>query len=170
MDTALELCGITAIADIEFSFHIFTTEDWEPYLDTSMFQLKTPIADSYEYTFDDSGDLAYNGNDVKIIIKGLTEDDSIFGPSIRVYIENNNESNITVQTRDVSINGMMVDAVFSADVVSGKHAIDSITFMSSDLEENGITEIETIELSFHLFETESWDTTIADTDPITITF
>jgi len=165
----LELCGIDTIADMEFSFHIFTSEDWETYLDTALVQIKTSIADSYTYTYDDSGNVAYEGKDVKIVIKGLTKDSSIFGPGIVVYIENNSNENVTVQTRDVSINGFMVETIFSADVASGKRAIDTITFMETDLEENDITAIENVELFFHIFETDSWDA-IVDTDVVKIDF
>lgn len=169
MRSDLDTCGIGAIADMEFSFHIFTTEGWDAYLDTPQIQLKTTISDNYEYTFDDSGDLVYDGNDIKVVIKGLVEDNSILGPCIVVYIENNSGKNITVQTRDVSINGFMVNPVFSSDVVTGKHALDTITFLSSELEENEITAIETAELSFHIFESDGWDT-IADSDAIAISF
>lgn len=165
----LKPCGIDTIADLEFSFHIFTSEGWETYLDTPPIQLKTSAADTYEYTFDDSGDLAYEGNGVKLLIKGLAEDSSIFGPSIVVYLENNSDASITVQARDTSVNGFMLSPVFSSEVAGGKHAVDTITFMSSELEENNITSIDTVELSFHIFETEGWDT-IVDTDAVTITF
>lgn len=35
MDSDLESCGIDAIADMEFSFYIFDTTEWETYLDTT---------------------------------------------------------------------------------------------------------------------------------------
>lgn len=167
--SALEACGIKTIADMEFSFHIFTSEDWDTYLDTPQIQLKTSAAETYEYTYDDSGEVAYDADGIKIVVKGLSEDDSIFGPGIVVYIENNSEQNFTVQTRDVSVNGFMIDAMFSSDVMVGKRTIDAITFFSSDLEENEIAAIETVELSFHIFDADSWST-ITDTDLITITF
>lgn len=169
MESDFETCGIDTISDVEFSFHVFDMSDWETYLDTALVQIKTSAADTYEYKFDDSGDVAYEGNGLKVVIKGLAEDSSIFGPSIVVYIENNSDKNVTVQTRDVSINGFMVDAMFSCDVVAGKHAVDTITFMDTDLEENEITAIEDVELSFHVFEADGWDT-IVDTDVVTITF
>lgn len=169
MKSDLEACGIEAIADMELAFHVFDTADWETYLDTDAIQIKTSIADSFEYIYDDSGDLAYEGNGVKIVVKGLAEDESIFGPSIMVYIENTSNKDITVQIRDVSINGFMMDALFSCDIVAGKRAVDSITFMSSDLEENEISEIEDVELSFHVFDMTSWDT-IVDTELVNITF
>ena len=168
-ESALELAGIKEIADMEFSFHIFTTSDWDTYLDTDLVQLNTSIADTYTYEFDDSGDLACDTNGIKVIVKGLSEGNSIFGPSVVVYIENNSSQSVAVQVRDVSINGFMVDGMFSCDVNTGKHAVDSITFLSSELEENEIEKIEDIELSFHIFDSDSWDT-IADTEPIIISF
>ncbi len=169
MSSDFDACGIIDIADIELSFHIFTTEDWETYLDTDQIQLKTSIADTYHYTFDDSGNVAYNANGIKIIIKGLAEDSSLWGPSIVVYIENNTDKAFTVQSRDVSINGFMIEAIFSCDVMPGKKAVDTITFMESDLEENEINNIENVELSFHVCDAESWDD-IVDTDVVKITF
>jgi hypothetical protein len=47
--------------------------------------------------------------------------------------------------------------------------MDTITFMSSELEENGIETIESVELSFHVFDMSSWDT-IVDTALVTINF
>ena len=168
MNSDLEACGIDAIADMEFSFHIFDMAEWETYLDTDAIQIKTSIADTYEYSYDDSGDLAYDGNGVKVVIKGLAED-SFYGPSIVVYIENTREDGVTVQVRDVSINGFMVDPMFSCDVSAGKHAIDTITFMDTELEENEIDTIEDVELSFHIFNMEDWET-IVDTEVVNISF
>lgn len=169
MSSDLEMCKITNIADMEFSFHIFNTESWEDYLNTEKIQIKTSIADSFNYTYDDGGDVAYEGNGVKIVVKGLVEDESLLGPGIVTYIENTGDRDITVQTRDVSINGFMMEGLFSCDVVAGKRAVDTITFLASDLEENSITSIDEVELSFHVFNVSSWET-IADTTAVKITF
>jgi hypothetical protein len=63
----------------------------------------------------------------------------------------------------------MVDGIFSSEVMIGKRVVDGITFFSSDLEDNGITEIENMELYFTVFETDDWDT-IVDTDIISLEF
>lgn len=63
----------------------------------------------------------------------------------------------------------MVNALFSCDVVAGKRAVDTITFMASDFEKNGITAIEHVALSFHVFDSDGWDT-IVDTDVVNRTF
>jgi hypothetical protein len=169
MANSLEKAGISTIADIEFSFHVFETGKYTGSLfDSDLIQLKTSAADSYEYTFDDSGDVVYDEDGVKIVVKGLSESDSVFGPGIIVYAENNSDKNVTVQVRDVSVNGFMVDPVFSADIGAGKHAVDSITFMSNNLDENEIDKIKDVELSFHIFN-ELFGKSI-DTDTVKISF
>lgn len=165
----LELAGITEIADMEFSLHVFDSDSWDDYLDSAQISVKTSLADSFDYQFDDSGEVVYNANGIKLVVKGLLEGDSYLGPEIVMYIENNSDQNFTVQVRDVSINGFMMTAVFSSDVMVGKRCIDGITFLSSDMEDNGVTKIDSAELSFHIFNMDSWDD-IADTEPITITF
>ena len=63
----------------------------------------------------------------------------------------------------------MLDPIFSQDVFPGKHSVSAVTFMDTDLEENNITNISEIELSFHIFDTDSWDS-ITDTDKVTLSF
>ncbi len=169
MNTDLEKARISTIADVEFSLHVFDSGSWDTVIDTAPIRLVTSAATGYNYTYDDSGDLAYDGNDVRIVVKGLSENDSIFGPGIILYLENRGDKGVTVQARDVSINGFMIDPVFSCDLPGGKHAIDAITFMSSDLENNSIEKITDVELAFHVFTMEGWDT-VVDTDTVTIRF
>ncbi len=169
MNTDLKMCGIETIADMEFSFHIFCSDDWSAYLDTEMISVKTSLAENYTYSYDDSGEVLYEGEGIRIISKGLAEEDSLFGKEVLFYIENTGEKNLTVQVRDVSVNGFMVDTLFSCDVCAGKRAIDSLTVMNSDLEKNGITEITEIEFSFHMFDSDDWLTSF-DSDVIKLTF
>ena len=132
-----------------------------------MIHIDTSSVDSYAQSYDDSGEIIYENEGIKIVSKGISEDSSFMGPSLILYVENNTENAITIQSRDVSINGFMVDPIFSCEIMSGKRAMDSITFMSSDIEENQIGSIDEIELSFHIFKTDGWDT-IQDTEPVTI--
>ena len=57
--------------------------------------------------------------------------------------------------------------LFSTTVYDGKKSIDDITIMSSDLEANGITSVDQVELKFHIYESDSLETG-SDTDVITI--
>lgn len=105
----------------------------------------------------------------KIVMKRVSSEDSFWGADVYVYIENNSETDATFQARDVSINGFMIDPIFSSDVLAGKKAYDALTFFESELSENGIKSIDDIELSFHIFDASNWDV-ILDTPSTIITF
>ena len=165
----LKLAGINTIADMEFSFHIFYTDNWDTYYDSDIVSIKTSVADSYNYEFDDSGDVLIDQNGVKIVLKGLSKDSSILGPAVLLYIENNTNEGITIQARNTSVNGFMIDPIFSSEIGPNKKIIDDLTFMSSDMEENGITDIENVELYFHVFSTKGWND-IFDSNTISLSF
>lgn len=76
---------------------------------------------------------------------------------------------MTVQTRDESINGFMVGTYFSCEVCAGKRAVDRIVFSSTELDENNIENFETVEFSFHIFKTDDRNT-IDDSKPIVLNF
>lgn len=169
MQGDLDLCDIKTIADMEFSFHVFHTDDWSSYMEDKAVKLQTSAAATYTYTYDDSGTPVYDANGMKIVVKGLSPDNSILGDGLIVYLYNSSDAALCVQTRDCSVNGFMMDPLFSQDVGPGKHAISAITFMDTDLEANSITQITDVELSFHIFDAESWMDAV-DTDPITLNF
>lgn len=167
--TSLKECGIDTIATIEFSFVIIDFDSFEDIYNTDIITINTSGAEGYEQTYDDSGEVLAEVNGIKIVSKGLSEKDSFWGPGLIVYIENNSDQDITVQTRDVSVNGFMVETSMSEDVVAGKHAITAVQFFDTDLEDNGIETINDLELCFTIFNLESW-ADIADTDIINLSF
>ena len=132
--SGLKECGIEAATTMEFNFHIFNTESWDAIADTDMIKVDTSIADGYVQNYDDSGDVLVDANGVKIVGKGLSGDGSFFGPGVILYIENNSDKNVTIQVRDVSVNGFMVESSMSEDVMAGKKAISAVQFFDSDLE------------------------------------
>lgn len=168
-DSELELSGITTIKDIEFSLYIFDSDDWDDIAESDTIVLTTSADEALVQEFNTEGFVAYEDESYKIVVQKLDSDDSFWGSDIYVYIENNSDENITVQTRDVSINGFMLEPMFSCDIVAGKKAYDSISFFESDLEDNGITDITQIEVKFNIFSSDTWRD-ICETDAITITF
>lgn len=105
---------------------------------------------------------------VKITAKSL-EMDAVFGPEIKLLIENESGKDLTFQCRNASVNGYMVETMMSVDVVNGKKANDSLTFMESSLKVCGIDAIAEMEFMFHIFDTAEWET-IVDTDVVSISF
>ena len=166
---SLVSCGSSNSDPIQPAEVIVNTEMTE---NISIEVVETTIAETtavLETTADVNGIVLYDANDIKITCKGYTEDDSFWGPTLKYLVENNTNKNITVQVRDCSVNGFMVDPTCSTDVASGKKANDTMTWFESDFEENDIDAIETIEFYFHIYDADEWET-IVDSEIITLNF
>lgn len=109
--------------------------------------------------------LLFEGNDIKVTAKGMQEGD--LGPELKLLIENNSGESIVVQTINASINGFMVSTMMSGEVAAGKKANDSLIFDTYSLENCGIEAIATMEFSFIVLDSKSWDT-IFQTESITV--
>lgn len=164
----LETSGIGTITDIELSFHIFDSDSWDAYKDTDLVSVKTAAFGAYTQPVDDSGTIVYDDGGIKVVAKGL-DTSGWMGPAVILYIQNDSGTNITVQARDESVNGFMLDASLSEEVLPGKRSIADMSFLSSQIEENEITDITEVEFVLHIFDTDTWDG-IADSSPIKLTF
>ena len=161
----LKAAGIDSIGKIEVQFHVYDDDDWMTSFDPDMVEIRTSAYDKMDTKADDSGTELYNAGGIRIVGKTIDEN-SFWGAGILLYIENNSGKNIIVHCDDMSVNGFMITPYFSCTVVNGKKAVDNITILSSDLEENGIESFDEIELKFRITDADSY-MTIVETDPIT---
>lgn len=166
LSSDLEDNGIDCVADIELSLHIFDSETYETILDTDPIVITTNLTGVYDQIIDDSGEIVYEEDNIRIVFQGMMED-SLWGMEPMFYIENDSGQSITVYLRNTSVNGIMLAPTFSAEVVSGKKCIDGAIFFSSDLEEKGISEIAEIETTIHIINSETYET-VVDTEPIVL--
>ena len=134
----LEAAGIDTVGKIEIYFHAFDSNSYQT---------------------------LYNQDGIRIVGKTVDEN-SFWGTAILLYVENTTERNVGVSVDDMSVNGFMMNPFFATTVYAGKKAIDDIALLSSDLEANGIESIETVELKFHIYDADTYET-ITDSDPIT---
>lgn len=169
VDTDLERSGITTIGTIEIAFHIFETATWDTYVNTDVITLRTDRAGSVGEPSAHAGQTVHDANNVKIVVKGLDEEDSVLGPGVVVYIENNRKQDITIQVETAMIGGHEITPIFSCSVTAGNCAVDSVTILSSELEEYGITSIEEVSLSFVIFDMDTY-VDIVESDMATINF
>ncbi len=162
--TELQAAGIDNVGKIEMYFHAYDSE-WNKAFEYVYAEIQTSEYANIDTTPNDAGAELYNDNGIRIV--GKTVDESSFwGTSILLYCENNSGKNVGISVDNMSINGFMMSPFFSTTVYDGKKAIDNITIFSSDLESNGITEIEEVELKFHIYDANTYSG-IVDTDPIT---
>ncbi|HHU49798.1 MAG TPA: hypothetical protein GXZ37_08770 [Clostridiales bacterium] len=164
---ALEAAGINTISDIVISFHVFDGDSYETLFDTDEIELRTSAYGTVEQPAMDDGRELFNQDGIRIIGKYVDED-SFWGAGILLFIENNYGENIMIQCDNMSINGFMVTPFFSSTVHDGRMALDEITIMSGDLEDNNIERIEEIELVFNIIDPDTFQT-LFETDPISFT-
>ena len=162
----MERSGIETIADLEVSFHILD-QNRITFLDSGAVTVRTPAADTYQYRFDDSGEELYSENGVRIVSKGFSENESIFGPGLVLFIENTTDRAITVQAKDVQVNGAAVDAIFSEDVLPGKRSVSAVTLLNTSLQDSGVGEIRNLKFYLHVVDRDQ-RTTLFDTAPFRI--
>ena len=128
--SGMKRSGIETIAELEFSFHILN-QDRITFLDSDTVTVRTPAADAYQYRFDDSGEELYHENGVRIISKGFSKD----APGLVLFLENTTEKTITVQARDVSVNGKAANVTFSEDILAGRRSAAAVIITGVSLEQ-----------------------------------
>lgn len=163
----LEASGIGTVGKVEIYFHIYDDDTWDKIFDSDCITIETSAVNDADYSARDDGYELYNENGIRIIGKSVDEN-SFWGMGIILFVENNTDKNIVVQADNLAINGFMITPVFSCTVYSNRMAIDDITLLSSELEENDITAIDKVSLSFHIYDSDSYST-IVDTDTIEFT-
>lgn len=139
---------IKELVNVEGLFHIFYSDDWSEIGDYSFAVLQKETSE--EIIRNEDSIILVDNEFVTISYLGKG-DDSIFGPELIVEIVNKTENTITVQTREVSVDGYMIDPIFSCEIAAGKKAKDGITFMDDD-----VSELKNIEGKFHIYSSDSW--------------
>lgn len=160
----LKAAGIDNVGQIEVYFHTYDADEYSTIKDYPCITIKTSAFENMDKKANDDGTELYNDNGIRIVGKYVDED-SFWGAAVLLYIENNSGKNVVISCDDLSINGFMMTPYFSATVYDGKKSIDDITLLSTQLEENGITSIDDIELKFRIYDEKSFST-ITETDVI----
>jgi preprotein translocase subunit SecG len=167
--TSLTDSYVEMIQKIEFFFTVYDSATWAEIFVSDVVTVHTNASDSYVQAFDAAGEVVVNYNGIRVIIQGLDKTDSLWGRDVKVLVENDSGKAIAVQTWDVSVNGIMIMPIYSSEVPDGKVAYGRMSFMQSDLDDNDIDSIETVVLTFHIYDPYSWDT-VFDSEPIKLTF
>lgn len=166
MASELEAAGIENIGKIEVYFHLFNPSSYETLYKADVVTIETNKVKEMDVdtTCEDDGFELYNQDG--ILIKGkYVDENSFWGTAVLLYIENSTDKNIGINCDNMSINGFMVQPYFSSTIYAGKKAIDDITIMATDLESNAITSVDDLEVNFHIYNADSYDT-ICDTGAI----
>lgn len=84
------------------------------------------------------------------------ETDSIWGYTWKVYAENKTEKTLMFSFDDVAVNGYMCDPFWATEVTAGMKANSEISWFSDDFDSNGISEVENVEFTLRVSDSEDW--------------
>lgn len=150
-DSDLEDNGVGDFTDIELTFRVYDSNDW------SADDVATETVHVYPYGEDkaskfvrepQANDNVIVDNDyVTVIVTGY-ENDDIWGYTVNLFLLNKTDKNVMFSVDNASVNGYMADPFFATEVVAGKCAFSSISWLDTTFEDNGITDVETIEFTF----------------------
>lgn len=164
----LAISGITSLQKVEFVLRIVEAKTYEPITKTDLITITTSADQDAQTVCDDSGQTAYDDNDIKIVLQGVNTDRVYSdGAELIVYMYNGTDKNIAIRTGDVIVNGCNMTSAMNCTLLPDKHAVDVVTFYTLDMEEFGIEEIDSVKVSFEIKDADNWET-IDSTDLINV--
>ncbi len=145
--------------DIELSFRVYDSNDWtaEPVAHESVHIY--PYGEEKATVFvrePQETDLVIVDNDAVTVILTGYDEDSIWGYSANLYLVNKTDKNLMFSVDEASVNGFMSDPFWAKTISAGKCGFSAISWTDSALEENGITAVEEIEMTFRVYDSEDW--------------
>lgn len=155
----LEENGVGDYTDIELTFRVYDSNDWEadavaretihiyPYGEDKAVQFVREAQSSDNVIIDNEY--------VTVIVTGY-EDDEIWGYTVNLFLLNKTDKNVMFSVDEASVNGLMADPFYATSVSAGKCAFSSMAWSDTTLEENSITEIEEIEFNFRAYNEDDW--------------
>lgn len=168
-EDGLNVCGIETFSEIEFEIVVVDSETFETIETSDIVKIKTSAFGTFEQVIDDAGEVLVDENGVKIVLKGLREDDIYDGYEVLLFMENNSGKRVIVQADEASVNGFMIYPFLSETLFDGKASVAVMTIMGEELENNSIEKIEDIETRFNIIDANDW-TEVFATDSIVMTF
>lgn len=153
----LDYVGIEEIATVTAQDVFIYDKDANETITHLAFSLDTSIADSHTQEIDDSGELLYEQDGIRVVYRGI-ETNWMDEPVLSVFVENASDINCTIHVEDVSVNGFMVYGNMATPAYAGTVSYGDIDFSGSDLEENDIDVIEEVCFTLWAYDGENYNT------------
>ena len=150
----LERAGVVNIATIQFVDARIVNADTYDTLFEFQFEVVTSLGEDYVQTVYDEGEVVYDEDGITVIMQGMYEEE-YYGTHVQILVINDTDKDIVVEVEDVNVNGYTMDAWLYDSVYAGTVCYCLLDLYESELEENEITEVETIEMEIVLID---WDT------------
>lgn len=151
--------GLTDFTDIQLTFRVYDNDDWmadDVALQTvHVYPYGEDKATTFVRESQSTDHVIVDNENVTIIVTGYDED-GIWGYTMHLYLVNKTDSEVMFSVDDVSVNGFMADPFWAASVAAGKAAFSDVSWSDSTFEDNDITTVEEIEMTWSVYNNEDW--------------
>lgn len=158
-DDDLERNEIGKYTDIELTFNVSEADNWtDGYAVTKTVHVY-PYGKDEAMVFDRGiipTDMVLIDNEYVTIVMTDVDDENIWGYGINLYIVNKTDKEIMISADDASLNGIMIDPYYATTLLPGKCRFSTISWFDTDLDDNGITEVEEVEFKVRVYDNDDW--------------
>ncbi|PKM39615.1 MAG: hypothetical protein CVV04_09550 [Firmicutes bacterium HGW-Firmicutes-9] len=158
-DDTLKEIGINEVTDIELTFNVYDSNDWMAdavALETvHVYPIGEEKATIFERVSQPTDTVLFDNESISVIVIGYTYD-SIWGYTVNLYLANKTDMPLMYAVDEVSVNGYMADPFWAKEVQPGKVAFATMSWSDTTFEENGITQVEEIEMIFSVYDSNDW--------------
>lgn len=159
MDSALEENNIGDFTDIALHFRVYDSNDWtaEPVATPSIHIYPYGEENAVAYTREaqPADNVIVDNAYVTVIVTGY-EHDTILGYTANLFLVNKADVPVMFSVDEASVNGYMAEPFYADSVGAGNCAFSAISWSDTTLEENNITEIQTIEFLLRVYNEDDW--------------
>ena len=165
-ETALKRSGVTTIAELTFNLKVDDSDTYEALFESDPITVKTSAYEGFEFKYDESGTVLYDADGIKIVCKGF-ENDDFWGPCADIYVNNQTDKNICVNISEGLVNGKAVEDIFyGSEIYAGKRSVDLLTINEGERP----AKLESLALSFDIFDNDSGELIVEKTPSVTASF
>lgn len=151
--------GIESVTLIEGTLKVYDSNNWEAedvvLMPFALYPLGEAAVQPYVRASVDGEMVLFDDENCTMIVTGF-DPENTWGYTVDIYLENKTDNELMFSVTDASVNGFMCDPFWAETVASGKRSNTAIRWTASTLEENGITQVETIALSVRVYDNNDW--------------
>lgn len=159
MEEDLKRSGIETVTDIEYTLRVYDSNDWdaedlvnEP---VTIYPLGEEAVQPFTRQSVADEIVLFDDDNCTMMVTGF-DPESIWGYTMNVYLENKTGENLMFSIGDAAVNGFMCDPFWAETVAPGKRSNTTVSWMTQDFEENGITEVDSLTLPIRVYNADNW--------------
>ncbi len=151
--TFLDARGIDTVAEVSLNIAVMDDLTYSDIGLGDRITLMTSAAEDFDQEVDDSGEVIYDKDGIRVVSRGLVKD-SFWDGDLVLYMENNTDKYIGISSADVSVNGMPEEyTTLWADLYADTRTVGGMYLMDiEDQEIESIDDVKEISLKIQIID------------------